>query len=113
MMKKIFNIIKISSIPFLLPFISFAQGIENPLKSNPHTVEEVFNIVMPYVNSVAAMIATLAFVYNGFLFAKARGNEKELGVAKQFFQGTIIGILIIFGANIIVGIVNATIASLH
>ncbi len=111
-MKKL-HTIRLSIVTFLLPVITFAQvGIENPLKSNPHSVQDIFDLVMPKVNAVGAIIATLSFVYNGFLFAKAKGNPKEIETAKAYFTGTVIGVLIILGANIIVAIVNATIDSL-
>ncbi len=111
-MKKIFHVIRFSILGQVLPLMSFAQGIENPLKSNPHTVLEIFNLVMPKVNAVAGMIAAVSLIYNGYLFAKARGNPKELETAQKYFEGTIIGLLIILGANLVVGIITATIANL-
>ncbi len=101
----------IISLSFLsLPAISSAQII-NPL-GNTTNIPDLVNLVLGYVVQVGAVIAILAFIYSGFLFVKAKGNEKELGEAKTVFVNTVIGVALLLGAKLIASIVVNTISSL-
>jgi len=77
-----------------LPLVSFAQ-IKNPLKVTSITgfISDVLNLIV----KLGGIIAILAFIYSGFLFVKARGNESELKNAKSAFKNTVIGVALLLG----------------
>ncbi len=93
-----------------IPAISLAQ-IVNPL-GNTSSIPDAINKVLGYVVQIGGVIAIFAFIYAGYLFVKARGNEKELGEAKTVFVNTVIGVAILLGAKLIASIIVNTISSL-
>lgn len=62
------------------------------------------NVLMPFV--------VLAFVYSGFLFIKAQGNQKGLEEAKTAIWYSIIGAFILFGAWGFAHIIGTTVSTI-
>ncbi len=102
---------KIRIVGFLiasaLPFVSFASancsssggGLCNPLKVN--SIQELLVAVLGYLVQVGTVIIVLMMVYIGFEFVLARGNPTKLQKAREMLLWTIIGALIILGAQAI------------
>ncbi len=102
---------KISNFTMLvisvLPFVSFAStncsskggGLCNPLKVN--SIQELLVAVLGYLVQVGTVIIVLMMVYIGFEFVLARGNPTKLQKAREMLLWTIIGALIILGAQAI------------
>ena len=88
---------------------TITSGIENPLGSNikdlPTFIEAILNIVLV----IGVPIVTLAIIYSGFLFVKARGNEEELTKAKKTFIATLIGAALLLGAFVIANAIKGTV----
>ncbi len=61
---------------------------------------------------VALPIITLFFVYSGFLFIKAQGNDGELTTAKKNFVYVVLGSLLILGAWVIATLIGGTVSQL-
>jgi hypothetical protein len=113
-MKNKFKITKIIasifSLAFLiLPVCVFAQ-IDNPLKFK--SVTTLVNGVLNYVIKIGGVVATLAFIWAGFVYVKAQGKPAELDKAKTIFINTCIGAAILLGAQLISTIISGTINSL-
>src|SRR3989344_919721 len=75
------------------------SGLCNPLK---------FCSISAFIAALLRIVATIAFpiivlfmIYAGFLFVSARGNPDKLTEAKRIFLWTLIGALIILGAEAI------------
>ncbi len=85
-------------------------GIINPLgdKSIPQIIDEV----LTFITKVGAVVAILAFIWVGFLFVKASGNDAKLKEAKSIFFWTVIGVAILLGAKLLADLVAQTIISL-
>ncbi len=96
---------------FILPVLSFAQ-IQNPLKGG-NDIGQFVTFILGYAVRIGGVIAIFAFIYVGFLFVKARGNQAELTKAKTTFLNTVIGVAILLGAQIISTIITGTIRSLQ
>lgn len=103
----------------LLPQLAFAQtppnegiqvGIKNPLKAD--SVATVMKGFFDILVQLGAVAVTLAIIYSGFLFVVARGNPEELKKAKTTLFWTIIGSLVLLGAQIIAAIIEKTITQL-
>ncbi len=77
--------------------IAHALGLTNPLTgidSLAGFVKSILDIVV----TIGIPVITLAIIYSGFLFVKAKGDPAELKVAKETFLYTIIGAAIILGS---------------
>jgi uncharacterized membrane protein YraQ (UPF0718 family) len=81
----------------------------NPLKVN--TIQDAVKAFMSAIVRIAIPFIVVFFIWSGFNFIVARGNEKKITDAKNMFLYTIIGTLLILGAwvitNAIVGTVNS------
>ncbi len=75
-------------------FSEFAAGV----------TKTAVNVLMPFV--------VLAFIYSGFLFVKAQGNEKELETAKTAIWYSVIGAFILFGAWGFAQIISETVSTI-
>lgn len=95
-MKKIITPILAFCVIAIPSSFVFAEVLQNPIKYNTFSafVEGVtkmaVQVLMPFV--------VLAFIYAGFLFVKAQGNDKALSEAKKAMTWSVIGALILFGA---------------
>lgn len=86
--------------------------LQNPLKSDYDTfskftagvVKTAVNVMLPFV--------VLGFIYSGFIFVKAQGNEKELEAAKTAIWYSVIGAFILFGAWGFAQIISTTVSTL-
>lgn len=83
---------------------------QNPLEAN--SVSEVLLSLFGVLINLGAVAVVLAIVYAGFLFVAARGNPEELNKAKRTLFWTIIGSLILLGAEVIATIIQNTIKQL-
>lgn len=115
-MKNILQKTLIASMVLLTPITAFAQREDtiikfvNPIKSK--SVAEVMNNFFKILIEIGAVAVTLAIVYAGFLFVVARGNPEQLNKAKTTLFWTIIGALVLLGAQIIAGVIANSIKSL-
>lgn len=81
-----------------LPILAFAQGVfDNPLGYN--TIDSFLRAVLNAVVTIAFPIIVLFLVYAGFLFVSAQGDQEKLKTAKKIFLWTIVGALLILGAE--------------
>jgi hypothetical protein len=62
---------------------------------------------------IGAVAVTLAVVYAGFLFVVAQGNPEKLNQARKTLFYTIIGALVLLGAQVIAGVIESTIKQLQ
>lgn len=113
-MKNKFKITKIiaymfSAVLLTLPFFVFAQ-IANPLKFD--SVSLLVNDILDYVIKIGGVVATLAFIWAGFVYVTAQGKPEKLKTAKEIFINTCIGAAILLGAELISTIISGTIKSL-
>lgn len=87
-----------------------AVPLQNPIKYNNFSdfvaaiTQTAVQVLMPFV--------VLAFIYSGFLFVKAQGNEKELQVAKEYIKWSIVGAFILLGAWGFAQIIKTTISTI-
>lgn len=102
---------KISLLTLLLPFFVFAQdtpGIDNPLKPQFDSLPNLIFALVDIVSTIGFYIAVFFIIYSGFLFVKARGNEKDIGTAKEALKWTLIGTAVLLGARVIADVIQGT-----
>jgi len=116
-LKKIFYSM---AVFWLVPFLALAEvrssgpsisgKLTNPL-GGIDTLWDFIAVILKIVAQIGFPIAVLAIVYTGFLFVKAQGNEAELATAKKAFFWTVIGTLVLLGAEAIGFAISGTIGA--
>lgn len=82
--------------------------ITNPLKFK--SLEALISGLVSIALQLGVIVAVLALVWVGFKFILAQGNDGKISEAKNALQWVIIGIAILFGAQIIVEIIKGTLS---
>ena len=93
--------------------IDASAKIDNPFKTGGNLVDLFKAILNNVVLPVGAVASVLAFVYSGFLYVKAQGNEAELKTAHKAILYTVIGTVILIGAAVIADVIGNTINQLR
>lgn len=103
----------------VVPVLLFAQVADTPrggaMFKSPiqfTSVAQVMNGFFKVLVQIGAVAVTLAIVYAGFLFVAARGNPEELTKARETLKWTIIGALILLGAQVIAKAIENTIKTI-
>jgi hypothetical protein len=86
-------------------------GLTNPLGS-VNSLPDFLNLILEAVIQIGVIVLTLAIVYVGFLFVKAQGNEEQLRSARSALMWTVIGGLVLLGAQTIGLVIESTVNSL-
>ena len=92
-------------------FAASCPGLCNPL-TGVASIEDVLVKIAQVVAKVAFPILVLAFVYVGFKFVAAQGNQEKIKEAKYMFMWTIIAAALILGAPIIIEMLKTTVDQL-
>jgi hypothetical protein len=95
------------SILSTLPVVVFAQRLTNPLQFE--TLSEFIAALLDAVILLAFPFIVLMFVYAGFLFLTAQGNEQKLKQFKMVLLWTIVGALLVLGARVISDAIQGTV----
>ena len=100
---------------FVPSFMKAAGGdtvkLNNPIGGTT-TLSAFITQILGVVITIATPIAILAIIYSGFLFVKARGNPTELETAKKTLMGTLIGVMVLLGAQLLSSVIEGTIENL-
>ena len=84
--------------------------LSNPLKAS--SISELLTVVLQAVVRLGAIFLVLALVYVGFLFVQAQGKEEKIRDARQALMWTVIGGLILLGAESIALVIESTVNAL-
>ncbi|MHB0978121.1 MAG: TrbC/VirB2 family protein [Minisyncoccota bacterium] len=96
------------------PTSNIKSTLDNPFGNNQLTITELFqtiikNIIIP----IGAVLAILAFIYAGFLYVTAAGNEKTIEKAHKALLYAAVGTAILLGASVIAEVIRATVNQLQ
>jgi heme/copper-type cytochrome/quinol oxidase subunit 2 len=106
------------------PFIALAQSetpngnttdpagttLQNPLKVS--SLPDLIDLILKAIVQIGFYVLILMIVYSGFLFIAARGREEEIRNARSALTWTVIGGLILLGAEAISAVIQSTATSL-
>jgi TrbC/VIRB2 family. len=67
----------------------------------------VDKVVLP----IGGIVAVLAFIWSGFMFVTAQGDEKKIGDARNALWYTAIGTAILLGARVLTAVLENTLKS--
>ena len=89
------------------PSAQSGQGaLVNPLKVN--SLEGLLGLIVAAAVRIGTIILVLALVWVGFLFVAARGREEQLRTARSAFFWTVIGGLVLLGAQGLSAVIQST-----
>lgn len=88
------------------------DGLINPLKGIC-SIQDFLVAILNFVVQLGTIALIVMLVYVGFLFVVAQGNEEKLKNAKSALMWTVIGGLILLGAQAIAMAIQATVGSLQ
>ncbi len=86
-------------------------GLTNPL-NNINSLPEFLNKILEAVVQLGTIVLILAIVYVGFLFVVAQGNEEKIKSARGALFWTVIGGLVLLGAQTIGMVISSTVGAL-
>lgn len=85
--------------------------LANPLKVD--SIEKLLQLILDIILIFATPIIVFFIIYSGFLFVTAQGNDAQLTKAKTALLWTVIGGVIVLGANVLLDVLVATVKSLQ
>jgi len=71
-------------------------------------IKSLISLVLGWVVNIGAVVVTLAFVWAGFKFVAARGNPEGIASAKRTFFWTVVGTLVLLGAQTLAAVIENT-----
>jgi heme/copper-type cytochrome/quinol oxidase subunit 2 len=83
----------------------------NPLQGGT-SLESFLNNILAFVIRIGTIIVILMLVYVGFLFVAARGEPAKITEARSALLWTVVGALILLGAQAIAIAITATVKAL-
>lgn len=84
--------------------------LENPL--NAGSLPELLNVVLKAVIQLGSILLVLALVWVGFMFVMAQGREEKIRDARSALVWTVLGGVLLLGAQAISLVISATVQSL-
>lgn len=117
----------ITLLPILVLFIfsadlALAQGsgpnpsiqvnLNNPFRGQDSLFGLVRTIINDVILPIGGVIAVLAFIFSGFLYVTAQGNETKLKTAHKSLLYTTIGTAILLGSWVLANVICTTIGLL-
>lgn len=84
---------------------------KNPLAFR--TLQEFFTALLEVIVLIGIPVVVLAIIFVGFLFVTAQGNEQKISSAKRALVWTLLGALLILGAQVLATAVEGTVNQLR
>lgn len=84
--------------------------LTNPIGTN--SIQVLVDRILDIIIAIGTPIAVLFMIYAGFKFVWARGKPAELEDARKTLMWTIVGIVILLGAELLSNVVSGTITQL-
>ncbi len=91
------------------PKNSVFPTLQNPLKAKD--LNSLLLTIVDLAVVIGVIMAVLVFIFIGFKFVMAQGNETKLKQAKEWFLYAVIGTAILISAKLIVSVVQNTLIS--
>ena len=92
--------------------VGVSVNIVNPFKGGGSLFALMATIVNKVILPIGGVLAVLAFIYSGFLYVTAQGNETKIKDAHQALLYTAIGTAVFLGSWVLANVVCNTIAGL-
>ncbi len=87
-----------------------SSRISNPIKAN--SIQELLTSILKVIIAIGVPISVFFIIYAGFKFVMAKGNPGKIDEARTFLLWTIVGIVVLLGAQLLATILEGTVKSL-
>lgn len=91
---------------------SDSSGIRNPLGENTGTLSTFVAKILHILFEIGAIVVVFMIILSGFKFVLAQGDPKGITDAKNMLFGTLIGAVILLGAETISQVISNTVKEL-
>jgi ABC-type amino acid transport system permease subunit len=109
--KKIFKIIFVLILVSLPLITIYSSGFSNPLKTSD--LKGLVEGLIDAVIKIGAVLTVLAFIYTGFLFVTANGEDKKIDKAKNSLKWSAVGALVLLGSKVISEVIQSTVEKIE
>lgn len=104
-MKKFYIVYIIYFVVLLgLPFLANAIKIDNPIQYDK--IEDILAAITELLKNIAILVGTIMIIISGIQYITSAGNEEKITKAKKNLVYTIIGVAIIFAADLIIDFIR-------
>jgi len=86
--------------------------LDNPFKGGNSLFELLKSVMNDIVLPIGGVLAVLAFIYSGFLYVTAQGDETQLKTAHKALLYTSIGTAVLLGSWVLANVICETIGQL-
>ena len=86
--------------------------IENPFKVGDNLYDLMKAIVNNIILPIGGVLCVLAFIYSGFKYVMARGDEKAIGEAHNALLYSAVGTALLLGAWLFANVIKETVNQL-
>ncbi|MDO8579643.1 MAG: hypothetical protein Q7R72_02105 [bacterium] len=87
-------------------------GLSNPIGGVP-SIACLFYKIVDFIMSLSYVVIAFFLLLSGFKFVTAQGSQDKLTEAKKTFWYTVVGALILIGANTIIQVVQGIIKGIQ
>lgn len=104
----------VSSAPALF-LAGYAFAEVTKLRSPTPAVGSLFDfivVILGIIIKISIPALTVFFIYAGFLFVSAQGNEKKLAEAKSMFLWGVVGAAIVLGSVVLATVIQGTVVQI-
>ena len=84
--------------------------LSNPAPGAGATMGDFIRLLLDLFQFIMTPVLVLAYIYTGYLFVRAQGNDKEISNARKVLFTTLIGTAVVVGAKVIAGFISGTAA---
>ena len=89
--------------------VSIKATLNNPFSKANSLFELLSVIINDILLPIGGVLAVLAFIYSGFLYVTAQGNESKIATAHRALLYTSIGTAVLLGSWVIAKVIENTI----
>lgn len=86
--------------------------LDNPFKGSNSLFALLRAVINDIILPIGGVLAVLAFIYSGFLYVTAQGNESKLATAHKALLYTSIGTAVLLGSWVLANVICETIGQL-
>jgi hypothetical protein len=83
--------------------------LDNPIKVN--SISDLLLTLVDLAIYLGSIVAVLMFIYIGFKFVMAQGNDSAISEAKEWFMYAVIGTALLISSKVVVEVVKTTLIS--
>src|SRR3990167_4640768 len=91
---------------------SISANLTNPFGGTTSLFALLRTIINDVILPIGGVLAVLAFIYSGFLYVTAQGNETKLAIAHRSLLYTSVGTAVLLGSWVLANVICNTIGLL-